>query len=1004
MLNKHLRGHGPRIVRAPALSNLSFLTDGQLVNFRVPHAGSNIITSSQQAFVGGFDGNVEGGTLGQLFRTNMPAGWGQPGNDGPIFTTERVLNGNKALLNDRVNSNYQFGIRWDTGAPRRVLFTRFSYYLHNLTADQGQYKAWRSVGSLGGDGGVGDGDIANAYVVFNQYCRLNINDTDSHHTFPASSGAYANSWNPASWHTGSELWHYENEWVTLEIAFTANSAPGVADGAVHVVAYRENTGEMVCNHWGNNIVFAVTPTSPQSRYHVWQGWIGNGFDTTCKLFMDRDIYGSYSDNTTLPKFLILGNAATFNQCTVRTVAKFEDWFVRGTNGDLYFRVNKGRHADLNNLYLYVMSAPGTPTSQQGIRLRRQYFPVSVNGSGFGVGPEVVLFDRFDDQNLGETVNREAIIGQWNENPPPLLTGRPPIVSFDGRYGVSHNDPNNGSTRYGLNITNLPQHTKYLHFFKVGVPEGKHFPGGQAPETFNLDDSTFKMTWHAALGDHPAAGTGRPDLVSLTFTPNVTSVGNNVGGVSRGSSGFRSHWVWNRWNSIREIHSPDSAVVTGPNGKYNLNVHNANGMYSSLPASYAAFQAINGPLNAEYFDRLSFMSWSGNASMANAQAIFSYAYLAIGLNADKHILLGNAPTLAECTNAVDIVVPDAWTDTKIDFTLTVEELFNNSHYFIMQDQTLLASGEINPGGNVLLVGDVITIDGNNFGAGNIPLIFCDFESGLDGASLNSLGFEVSSDNGCPVPVVSTAHKYAGTRCGMANCDNAGNSAAFLQGLNANEIYVSMHLKGVLTSGAPETLKGVRAHGVNGPNVYTRYPGFMVQEPLRFGSMGHRFQINRTTTAADYEVFDEPTNLTNDTWYRQQHHYRLGSPGVADGFARYWRDTTQELNQNNIITQASGVNEMLDILMLPFYWGNSGSGRFYYDLVCINKGPNSAARVEIGDNAVYASCTKRELLETTLWSNNRVRAKLHKHTFSPGPAWLHVINASHTVVRSIPVNIG
>lgn len=317
----------------------------------------------------------------------------------------------------------------------------------------------------------------------------------------------------------------------------------------------------------------------------------------------------------------------------------------------------------------------------------------------------------------------------------------------------------------------------------------------------------------------------------------------------------------------------------------------------------------------------------------------------------------------------------------------------------------ANGTISGGssGGSLAVGGTITITGTGFGSGTTPVLFQDFESGSNGANLSTLGFQVANSNGCPDPVVTTSQHYAGTRCAFADCSGVGDSAAYVNALDTDDIYVSVHVKSVVTSGAPKTTKGVRAHGDIGPNIYTSYPGFMVQEPSEYSTNGHRFQVNRSNTSADYTVYYDPSDIGDDTWVRQQYHYRLGTAGTADGYARYWKNVTQELARNSIITRASGVTTKLNVLMMPFYFGNGGAGYWYYDLVCIHKGVNCAARVELGDAAAYSSCTKREILENVSWSDTSIQAKLHKHTFGTGTAWLHVIDASNNAVQAVEVTL-
>lgn len=303
------------------------------------------------------------------------------------------------------------------------------------------------------------------------------------------------------------------------------------------------------------------------------------------------------------------------------------------------------------------------------------------------------------------------------------------------------------------------------------------------------------------------------------------------------------------------------------------------------------------------------------------------------------------------------------------------------------------------------GASLTITGSGFGTGGIPVLFQDFETGSAGANLNTLGFSTTNSNGCPSPVVSTTRSYSGTKSGLADCLLGGDSAAYLSGLNATEIYVSLHLYGEKgTATDVTTVKGVRALGETGTgeNVFTSYPGFFDQETLsQWSGNSHRLQINDKDTVGNV-LIDYIGDFPSDAWGRQEYHYKLGTAGVADGFLRYWQDLVSLSATENFATRAAGSVQNIDRLMLPFYWGNATGGTagvFYYDNIYIATGTNCAARVEAGDNAVYASCAKREIMNTTAREDTSVTFTVPSHTFTSGDTvYLYVLDGNSSVIGS------
>lgn len=322
---------------------------------------------------------------------------------------------------------------------------------------------------------------------------------------------------------------------------------------------------------------------------------------------------------------------------------------------------------------------------------------------------------------------------------------------------------------------------------------------------------------------------------------------------------------------------------------------------------------------------------------------------------------------------------------------------------------------------LAVGDLLTINGSGFGTSNATVLAVDFESASVGAGLSTLGFSTSVSTGPnptnTPPSVSDTSPYSGTRCAVADISTGGNCAAYLTGLNVVELYVSIHLKYVLVSGTPGTVKGVRAHanpaiGGADENLYTAYPGFMAQEPIDpSGNNGHRLQINfgQTSAVSERHIDYGPADIAENTWVRQQYHYRLSNAGVADGWLRYWQGlgvgAGQSSIRNSFMTRASGITDTIYTIMLPFY--SDTGGIFYYDNVCIHyctPGDSGAAcRVEIGDSPAYENATKREVMKRESWSDTTVSARLMSHTFGTGTAYAYVIGNGGSVLATQQVNL-
>lgn len=80
-------------------------------------------------------------------------------------------------------------------------------------------------------------------------------------------------------------------------------------------------------------------------------------------------------------------------------------------------------------------------------------------------------------------------------------------------------------------------------------------------------------------------------------------------------------------------------------------------------------------------------------------------------------------------------------------------------------------------------------------------------------------------------------------------------------------------------------------------------------------------------------------------------------------------------------------------------------YIIDDVYVAVGPNSAARIEIGNKPLYTECTKMAVSTPVSWSANKISFTLREGTFKIGePAFLFVVDANNTPSEGYPIEFG
>jgi len=297
------------------------------------------------------------------------------------------------------------------------------------------------------------------------------------------------------------------------------------------------------------------------------------------------------------------------------------------------------------------------------------------------------------------------------------------------------------------------------------------------------------------------------------------------------------------------------------------------------------------------------------------------------------------------------------------------------------------------------GNTITLAGSGYGTLGVTTKYDDFEDGTNGQLISARpDWKTDIGYGGVEPKVSSAQAYAGSLSGRSQIVSSGDSATYLDTLDFREVYVAFAYRGNIESGvSATTVKGLRVHADDGPNVYTSYPGILEQEIIDdYSGNGRRFtvlpgQASGSPNESSLYPSDSPVPAT---WEYLEYYFKQGDAGVANGIVQVWEDLVSVENSVAVITNDSGVTNSWKLLMLPFYWGNGSGGDHFYDLVHISL-DQGKARVMAGDNAVFSSCTKLEAMNTLTRVDGEITFKVPANTFAAASTvYIHVINSAGT----------
>jgi hypothetical protein len=306
--------------------------------------------------------------------------------------------------------------------------------------------------------------------------------------------------------------------------------------------------------------------------------------------------------------------------------------------------------------------------------------IAVNGSGFGRGPTVLLFDDFESGNgaAGNVIPLSSPeVGQWssytNEGGRPRYSPHARSGTHGWRITDPAFSPDNGNAQASFMKVLPSSVTEFFVSYAFYVPPGTTFPGASEPGTLPAI-SSWKGLW---LYDGPEGfkGNGKSDICIPTWAHPFYLAGNSGNVVDSGDLGRGINspkWFsFTDWNRLTVWMKADpSAAVTRPGTIFVQATNLDRGHFEHTWTDRSPFQgptAYDNKMSSGKWDRFTVPGWWGNGDNTHNQMTYDDVYVAAGPNAAARIEIGDAPTYTASRNLA-ISTPKTWSDGSIAFVV------------------------------------------------------------------------------------------------------------------------------------------------------------------------------------------------------------------------------------------------------------------------------------------------------------------------------------------------
>ncbi len=286
--------------------------------------------------------------------------------------------------------------------------------------------------------------------------------------------------------------------------------------------------------------------------------------------------------------------------------------------------------------------------------------VTINGSGFGTGPNIILFDTFESESVsvGDAIPISSPIkGAWTKDntTPPFYN----LNSHSGKFSAEVFTPNGKNGRMRQFQLFFPGTTEAYISYWVRLPDGAIFPSNDAtlaPKQFPAD-SSWKLNWLI-------------DQDTGTTSPNI-NLPTHVGGgrfylagndMNLDTKLGNSWWSWTSWMRI-SVWLKANKAEPAVSGNYEFQVNSTEHGYFKKSDNLPVFDS-DGPAIKQY-QQLNFPGWMRTESQSSP--LYDDIYVATGDNSVSRVEIVDAP-IYENAKHIALQIPTSWNDTQVTFSV------------------------------------------------------------------------------------------------------------------------------------------------------------------------------------------------------------------------------------------------------------------------------------------------------------------------------------------------
>jgi hypothetical protein len=337
------------------------------------------------------------------------------------------------------------------------------------------------------------------------------------------------------------------------------------------------------------------------------------------------------------------------------------------------------------LFSYYSIAHAAPTISNVSGTVADGQTITIFGSGFGNGPNVVLYDEFEGGVDGETISAAATVGSWAKVGNPTNPTNAPYydpVAHSGSHSMRAVDSD--SSRENVATAKFPDTTEFFQSWWVQVPAGERFPGAGAPGRFPSKDlgeciSCFKMTWISENGLW--SGGGNDICLGTWVAQTMQFQGNDVSSPVIAYVG-NSWWRWGKWMRFSVWFKANG--LSNGQGKFRVLAEGEGWTYAN--------EGISGVMmhtSPYLWNTMNVAGWAGGTGYV----VYDDYYLATGPNSQARVGIGDAPTYAGSKN-IALLTPVSWSDSTITAVVRKGSFSNLSNVFFYVTD---ANGNVNANG-------------------------------------------------------------------------------------------------------------------------------------------------------------------------------------------------------------------------------------------------------------------------------------------------------------------